>query len=487
MKHGSVSVLAGALAGLLACTPAPSATPAPEQVADSSGAASSPGGVFRTAEEGGRIDNSTTAFPSTYQPLASHPVVIRGATILTATGPALTGASLVLQDGKVTAVGTSVTAPPGAEVIDGTGKWITPGIIDTHSHLGVYAAPGGQSLDDGNEATSPNTAEVWAEHSIWPQDPQFGLALAGGVTTIEILPGSANLIGGRGVVLRNLAATTVQAMKFPNAPYALKMACGENPKRVYGSRGRSPSTRMGNMAGYREAWIRATAYKRRWDKWREEGSDPAKMPDRDLAMETLMGVLDGQIRIQNHCYRADEMAEMVAMSKEFGYHIASFHHAVEAYKIRDLLERENICASMWSDWWGFKLEAYDGIRQNIALMAADGGCAILHTDDPDGIQRMNQDAAKALQAGLEAGLKLTEADAIKWITINPAKALGLEGEVGSLEPGKRADVVIWSADPFSIYSHAEKVYLDGALVYDRADPARQPITDFMLGQPEAGR
>jgi imidazolonepropionase-like amidohydrolase len=362
MKSGSVSVLVGALAGLLACTSAPSTTPAPEQVADSSGAASSPGGMFRTAEEGGRIDNSTTAFPSTYKPLASHPVVIRGATILTATGPALAGASLVLQDGKVTAVGTSVPTPPGAEVIDATGKWVTPGIIDTHSHLGVYAAPGGESLDDGNEATNPNTAEVWAEHSIWPQDPQFGLALAGGVTTIEILPGSANLFGGRGVVLRNLAATTVQAMKFPNAPYALKMACGENPKRVYGNRGRSPSTRMGNMAGYREAWIKATAYKRRWDAWREDGSDPAKMPERDLAMETLMGVLDGQIRIQNHCYRADEMAEMVAMSKEFGYHIASFHHAVEAYKIRDLLEREHICASMWSDWWGFKLEAYDGIR-----------------------------------------------------------------------------------------------------------------------------
>ncbi len=482
MNSRSIAVLTGAVAGLLACTPAPATTPGPVDSSEA-GKPGSPGGPFQTAEEGGRVDNSTTAYPSTYHPLPAHTVVIRGATVLTAAGPTLTGASLLLQNGQVAAVGTDLTVPADAEVVDASGKWVTPGLIDTHSHLGVYAAPGGWSLSDGNEATSPNTAEVWAEHSIWPQDPQFGLALAGGVTTLEILPGSANLFGGRGVVLRNLAGTTVQEMKFPNAPYALKMACGENPKRVYGNRGRAPSTRMGNMAGYREAWIRATAYKRKWDKWRQDGSDAATMPDRDLAMETLMGVLDGQIRIQNHCYRADEMAEMVAMSKEFGYHIASFHHAVEAYKIRDLLKREGICASMWSDWWGFKLEAYDGIRQNIALMAADGGCAILHTDDPDGIQRMNQDAAKALEAGLEAGLSLTREDAIKWITINPAKALGLDQEVGSLEPGKRADVVIWSADPFSVYSHAERVYLDGALVYDRSDPARRPVSDFMLGQP----
>lgn len=487
MTHGSVAVLTGLLAGALACSRAPTTTPAPAPAADSAQAAASPGGVFRTAEEGGRIDNSTTAFPSTYHPLPSHSVVIRGANIMTAAGPTLKGASILLQDGKVAAVGTSVAVPDGAEVIDAAGKWVTPGIIDTHSHLGVYAAPGGRSLDDGNEATNPNTSDVWAEHSVWPQDPQFGLALAGGVTTIEILPGSANLFGGRGVVLRNLASTTVQGMKFPNAPYALKMACGENPMRVYGSRGRAPSTRMGNMAGYREAWIKATAYKHRWDRWRADGADPAKMPDRDLGLETLMGVLDGQIRIQNHCYRADEMAEMVAMSKEFGYHIASFHHAVEAYKIRDLLKREGICASMWSDWWGFKLEAYDGIRQNIALLAEDGACAILHTDDPDGIQRMNQDAAKALEAGTEAGIQLTGDDAIKWITINPARALGLDAEIGSLEPGKRADVVVWSADPFSVYAHAERVYLDGALVYDRSDPSRQPVSDFMLGQPGATR
>jgi imidazolonepropionase-like amidohydrolase len=472
--------------GLLACSPPPATTPAPV-TADRSADSTSPDGIYRSAEEGGRLDNSTSAFPSTYQPLPSSPVLIRDATVMTAAGATIENGSVLLVDGRVSAVGTDVTAPAGAKVVDGRGKWVTPGLIDTHSHLGVYAAPGGASLDDGNEMTSPNTANVWAEHSIWPQDPQFNLALAGGVTTIEILPGSANLFGGRGVVVRNLPAPTVQAMKFPGAPYALKMACGENPKRVYGNRGRSPSTRMGNMAGYREAWLRAEAYRRRWDQWRKDGADPAKMPERDLGLETLMGVLDGQIRIQNHCYRADEMAEMVAMSREFGYHVTSFHHAVEAYKIRDLLKREGICASMWSDWWGFKLEAYDGIRQNIALVAADGGCAVLHTDDPDGIQRMNQDAAKALQAGLEAGLDVTREDAIKWITINPARVLGLESEIGSLESGKRADVVLWSGDPFSVYTHAEQVYLDGALVYDRADLSRQPVSDFMLGQPGGTR
>ncbi|HEX6940401.1 MAG TPA: amidohydrolase [Longimicrobiales bacterium] len=423
-------------------------------------------------------------FVSTYEPLPSRTTLIRNATILTAVGPTLHNASILMQDGKIAAVGTDVQAPPDALVIDATGKWVTPGIIDTHSHLGVYPAPGVDALADGNEMTGPNTAQVWAEHSIWPQDPQFALALAGGVTSMQILPGSANLFGGRGVTIKNVPARTYQEMKFPGAPHGLKMACGENPSRVYGGRGRSPMTGMGNVAGYREAWIRAARYRDEWERWAENGADPARKPQRDLQLETLAGVLEGRILVHNHCYRADEMAIMIDIAKEFGYKISSFHHAVEAYKIRDLLAREGICASMWADWWGFKMEAYDGIEQNIALVDEAGGCAIVHSDDASGIQRLNQEAAKVIQAANEMGMQVTREDAIRWITINPAKALGIDQWTGSLEPGKMADVVLWSGDPFSVYTRAEKVFIDGALVYDRNDPSLQPQSDFMLGNGE---
>ena len=420
-------------------------------------------------------------YGSTYQPPAARTTVIRNATILTAAGPVIERGSILLQNGKVAAVGATVNAAADAAVIDATGKWVTPGVIDTHSHLGVYAAPGIESLSDGNEMTNPNTAEVSSEHAIWPQDPQFDLALAGGVTTLHILPGSGNLFGGRSVTVKNVPARTADAMKFPGAPYGLKMACGENPMRVYGTRNTTPSTRMGNVAGYRKAWQAATEYREKVRAWRAGGSDPAKRPDRNLQLETLMGVLDGEIRIQNHCYRADEMATMIDIAKEFNFKIASFHHAVEAYKVRDLLAANDICGSMWADWWGFKLEAYDGITQNIPLVHEAGGCAIVHSDSADGIQRLNQEAAKAIRAGAEAGIRIERADAVKWISLNPAKALGIDKVTGSLEPGKNADVVIWSGDPFTAYAHAERVFIDGAQVFDRSQPAL-PRSDFQLGQ-----
>ena len=423
-------------------------------------------------------------YQSTYKPLPASPVLIINATILTAAGERMENASILLRDGKVAATGPAIEPVPGAIVVDGRGKWITPGLIDVHSHLGVYSSPSVQGLSDGNEATNPNTAEVWAEHSVWPQDPQFALALTGGVTTIQILPGSANLFGGRGVTVKNVPARDVYSMKFPGAPYGLKMACGENPKRVYGTRNATPSTRMGNVAGYRTAWLKAQKYR---DDWREyarkvqQGDKDPKKPERDLEAETLVGVLEGTILVQNHCYRADEMLTMIGIAQEFGYRITAFHHAVEAYKVADVLAANNICADVWADWWGFKMEAFDGIRENAALVHKAGGCAIIHSDSAEGIQRLNQEAAKSMAAGNRIGLGLREEEAIRWITINPARSLGVAEKTGSLEPGKMADVVVWSGNPFSVYSRAEKIYIDGALIYDRNDPARQPLMDFSVG------
>lgn len=418
-------------------------------------------------------------FPSTYTPFPSRPTLIRGGTVMTAAGQVIPNGQVLMVDGKIAAVGATVNAPADVVVIDATGRYVTPGVIDTHSHLGAYASPGVQANSDGNEATDPVTADVWVEHSVWPQDPGFIRALEGGITSLQILPGSANLIGGRSVVLKNVPARTVQGMKFPGAPYGLKMACGENPKRVYGSKGRAPSTRMGNVAGYRAAWIRAQEYRQKWDAWNQNHSGTP--PTRDLELETLAGVLRGEILVHNHCYRADEMAQMIDIAREFGYRIRSFHHGVEAYKIRDLLARDSISGSLWADWWGFKMEALDFTRANIALVHSAGARAIVHSDDPVGIQRLNQEAAKAIEAGREAGIQVSENDALRWITANAAWALGIDDRVGTLEPGKQADVVIWSRNPFSVYARADQVFIDGALMYDRSNPARRPKTDFEVG------
>ncbi|HYN21623.1 MAG TPA: amidohydrolase family protein, partial [Thermoanaerobaculia bacterium] len=314
----------------------------------------------------------------------------------------------------------------------------------------------------------------------------------GGVTAMQILPGSANLIGGRSVTVKNVPAIHVDQMKFPGAPYGLKMACGENPKRVYGEKGRAPSTRMGNVSGYRRAWIEAQEYRRQWDEYRrrkdEKRPSPSargegsydRTPVRDLEKETLSGVLEGQILVQNHCYRADEMLTMIDISREFGYRIAAFHHAVEAYKIADVLAREGICSDIWADWWGFKMEALDGIRENAAILQKAGACVVIHSDSADGIQRLNQEAAKAMAAGNRMGMNIRPEDAIRWITINPAKSIGVDQMTGSLEPGKMADVVVWTGNPFSVYSRAEKVYVDGALMLDLAS-GRRPRTDFEVG------
>jgi imidazolonepropionase-like amidohydrolase len=327
---------------------------------------------------------------------------------------------------------------------------------------------------------------------------------------LQILPGSANLIGGRSAVVKNVQAVSYEAMKFPGAAYGLKMACGENPKRVYGSQHQAPSTRMGNVAGYRQAFADAQDYQQQWDKYDRELAEynkkknqapeadakkakdkdgsakeptPPSPPKRDLKLETLAGVLKGNIRVHMHCYRADEMTTMLDVADEFGFKIVAFHHAVEAYKIADRLADKGVCAAMWADWWGFKMEAYDGIQENLPMVDfPEHSCAIVHSDSGDGIQRLNQEAAKAMAHGARVGFNVPPERAIRWLTVNPAKSLGLEDRIGSLQAGKAGDVVVWNGNPFSVYALAELVFIDGALQFDRAHPPLKPRSDFLLGK-----
>ena len=420
-------------------------------------------------------EDGNVPFPSTYRPYPGAATALVGATVYDGAGGRIDNGVVLFRDGEVVAIGGSDTSTEGYQVVDGAGKYVTPGVIDIHSHLGDYPSPSVPAHADGNEATAPTTPDVWTEHSVWPQDPGFSRAMAnGGITSLQILPGSANLMGGRTVTLKNVPSRTVQGMKFPGAPYGFKMACGENPKRVYGGRGRKPSTRMGNFAVNRQTWLDAIAYAEQDE------------PKRDLAKETLVGVLNGDILVHNHCYRADEMALVMDMAKEMGYRVSTFHHAVEAYKIGDLLRENEVCSAIWADWYGFKMESYDGIPQNAAYLQREGACVVIHSDDENSIQRLNQEAAKAQAAGKRMGVDIDDATVISWITLNAAKAMGIDDMTGSLEPGKMADIVLWNGDPLSVYSRPEKVWVDGALLYDAMDRKRRPVSDFELGQPGEG-
>lgn len=430
-----------------------------------------------------------------FKPILVKPetVLIHSATILTAIGDPIKKGSIVLENGKIKAVSTGrLEAPKGAKVIDGTGKFITPGIIDVHSHLGVYASPGVRAHSDGNEMTSPTTPMVSAVHSVWPQDPGFERALKGGVTALHILPGSANIIGGRTVSLQLHRGVSSHAMRFPGAPDGLKMACGENPKRVYGSKGRMPSTRMGNMAVFRKTFAKAAHTKTNYERyikalklWAKRSGDEEKKPKppkRDIGMETLVSVLRGEILVHVHCYRADEMVQIMELAKSYGFKIRAFHHAVEAYKIKDILGRSQIAVATWADWWGFKIEAHDAVVQNAAMVSqAPGGRAIIHSDSAVDIQRLNQEAAKAYFGAKKKGMPVTEDEALRWITLNPAWAMGINKVTGSLEAGKRADVVMWSAHPFSVYAKAKMVWVEGVREYDDSKPSKT-WSDFEVGQ-----
>ncbi|MDW8361191.1 MAG: amidohydrolase [Myxococcales bacterium] len=457
--------------------------------------------------------------PASPPPIDSPLIAIVGGTVMTAAGETFVDGVVIMEDGRLVAVGPRdrTPIPQGARRVDATGRWVTPGLIDAHSHVGVYAVPALRATADGNEATNPVTAHVWAGDSFWPQDPAISRLLAAGVTTILVLPGSANLIGGRGVTLRLRPGRSVGEMLFHGAPDTLKMACGENPRRVYGERNTAPSTRMGNVAGYRAAFQGAAEYGRQWRDWQHQyrlwhqkrlryeraldagiaaspdggvasppddpGPAPAP-PARDFGKEALLGALEGRVLVQMHCYRADEMLRMIELGRQLGLRIRVFHHAVEAYKVRDVLAREGIGVATWADWWGFKLEAFDAIVENLALLTEAGVHAVLHSDSAQYAQRLGQEAGKALAAGRRAGVAIDEDQALRWITAEAAWALGIESRTGTLEPGKMADVVVWSGHPFSVYSHVDLVFLDGVLVYDRSRPDPSLVRDFELGLTE---
>ncbi len=422
--------------------------------------------------------------PSRYQPLPRADTFLTGATILDGAGGRIEHGEVLLRGGRIVAVGHAL-AHEGALVVDASARWITPGIIDVHTHYGTYLLPQSAaeaSVSDVLEDSDPDVADTWIEHAVRPGDPAFARALASGVTTLQILPGSGALFGGRSVIVKPIPAVTLDQMRFPGARQGLKMACGSNPASSFGSRGRFPNSRQGEIAGVRAALLDAQRYLRDWDDYRAgRKADP---PHRDLKLDTLSAVLRGELPVHLHCYRADDIATWIATLEEFGVHLAAVHHAVEAYKIAPLLKEKQVCAAVWPDWWGFKREAEDGIAENAAFIDAAGGCAIMHSDIPLLGSLLNVEAAKAAAAGRRAGLAISEESAIRWITSNPARALGLESQIGRVAPGMNADLVVWSGDPFSIYSKADLVFIDGALVYDRQGPSASRPSDLELGRPQ---
>jgi len=379
------------------------------------------------------------------------------ATILPVSGPAIEDGTVVVADGRITAVEAGGAVPEGtATVLDATGKFLTPGIIDVHSHMGVYPWPGASAHSDGNEAIDPVTARVWSGDSFHVSDPALSRARAGGVTTIQVLPGSANLIGGEAAILKLRPSRTLAGMEFPGAPRGIKMACGENPKRVYGSDEHGPQTRMGNLATMRAVFQRAKDYRKARATWQ----DP---PMTDPNLETLLDVMDGKVRVHIHCYRHDDIEGIFRVMDSYGIQVASIQHALEAYKVRDILAAHGTGIATWADWWGFKMEAHDGIPNNAALVKSAGVPVAIHSDSANQVQRLYVQAAKTVRYGM------SEADALTVITLDPARILGIDDRVGSIEVGKDADLALFSLHPLDVYTRVERTWIDGQLVYSREE------------------
>ncbi len=394
------------------------------------------------------------------RPTGKNEVVIRNATVLTATGSSITGGSVYIKDGKIVAVAKSVDAPASAAVIDGAGRYLTPGLIDAHGHIALD--------DDVNEGTSPVTPHMMMVDAFDYDDKGIYRALAGGVTTSMLLHGSANMIGGQALVIKHKYGMGREQMLFPNAPRSIKFASGENPKRVYGGRQQMPATRMGNFAVQRQALVEAQDYLREWADYEEKmkkSDSTAKRPKRDLKLEALADVLRGKLMVQIHCYRADEFLTEMAMAREFGYKVRAFHHALEAYKVPEQLAAEGVAIATFTDWWGFKHEAWDAIPWNAVISMRKGVRVAIKSDSEDFVRRLNQEAGKTIRYG-----GATEDEALRMITINPAWIVGVDDRVGSIEAGKDADLVLWDGPPLSSYAKVEKVWIDGDVYFDRSLP-----------------
>ena len=386
--------------------------------------------------------------------------VIKNATILTATHGRIEHGSIYVKDGKIAAVGANVSAPANVQTVDVNGAYVTPGIIDPHSHMALD--------DDINEATNPIVPHMMMKDAFNYTDKEIYRALAGGVTSALLLHGSADMIGGQAVVIKTKYGLSRDQMLFPGAPQSIKFASGENPKRVFCEKGQLPSTRMGNFEVMREAFIQAQEYRREWDEYNakvQKGDKDLKVPHRDLKLDALADILRGKLLVQIHIYRADEFLTEIALANEFGYKIRAFHHALEAYKVPDEVAKSGAAIATFADWWGYKYEAFDAIPWNAVIAMRHGVRVAIKSDSDDYIRRLNQEAAKTMRYG-----GATEDEAIKMITINPAWIMGIDDKTGSIDVGKDADLVLWNSYPLSTYALADKVWIDGQLFFDRATP-----------------
>ena len=396
---------------------------------------------------------------------AVAPILIRNATVMTVTRGTLANTDVLLSGGKIAQVGKSIAAPAGATVIDGTNKFVMPGIIDPHSHM---------ALDAVNEGSLSVTSMARIRDVIDPTAPHIYLALAGGVTTINALHGSANTIGGQNAVLKLKWGRSGSEMLFPGAPPGIKFALGENVTRKNSANvnipgiptppRRYPATRMGQEEVLRDAFMRARDYKATWDEYRTRSAKDKSLiaPRRDLELEPLAEVLTGTRLVHAHSYRADEMLMLLNLADEFGFKVKTLQHGLEGYKIADEIAKHGAGLSSFADEWSYKVEAYDAIPYNVAILMRHGVLATINSDDDGRARRLNIDAAKLIRYG-----GLTEDEALSTITINGAKQLGIEKRVGSIEVGKDADIAIFNANPLSVYASVEQTIIDGEVFFDK--------------------